>query len=203
MQSMTGYGRAFVEIDGRQMTVEVKSVNHRFLDIAFRMPRNLMFLEDAARKAVGAKLSRGHVDVFVIYRNLRTDARTVQADEALAAKAADMLFYGFSEPIYLLLIVFWLPMMIVQFMAFSRGMTPYPGKAKWFCVPIGAVPALVLSLILGPGTALGAGIETMFLSFGNAFMFGGLLATLPDAKRFEAFEVSLHRRSAEKEHVQG
>ena len=91
MQSMTGYGRAFVEIDGRQMTVEVKSVNHRFLDIAFRMPRNLMFLEDAARKAVGAKLSRGHVDVFVIYRNLRTDARTVQVDEALFGAYADAL----------------------------------------------------------------------------------------------------------------
>ena len=127
----------------------------------------------------------------------------LQADATLAAKAADLLFYGFSEPIYLLLIVFWLPMMIVQFMAFSRDMTPYPGKAKWFCVPIGAVPALVLSLILGPGTALGAGIGTMFLSFGNAFMFGGLLATLPDAKRFEAFEGSLRRRSAEKERVQG
>ena len=85
MLSMTGYGRAFVEIEGRQMTVEVKSVNHRFLDLSFRMPRNLMFLEDAARKAIGARLSRGHVDVFVTYRNLRTDARTVQVDEALFA----------------------------------------------------------------------------------------------------------------------
>lgn len=85
MLSMTGYGRAFVEIEGRQMTVEVKSVNHRFLDLSFRMPRNLMFLEDAARKAIGARLSRGHVDVFVTYRNLRTDARTVQVDDALFA----------------------------------------------------------------------------------------------------------------------
>ena len=83
MLSMTGYGHAFVEIDGRQMTVEVKSVNHRFLDIAFRMPRNLMFLEDAARKAISAKLARGHVDVFVTYRNLRTDARKIEVDEAL------------------------------------------------------------------------------------------------------------------------
>lgn len=83
MLSMTGYGRAFVEIDGRQMTVEVKSVNHRFLDIAFRMPRNLMFLEDAARKGISAKLARGHVDVFVTYRNLRTDARKIEVDEAL------------------------------------------------------------------------------------------------------------------------
>ncbi len=91
MLSMTGYGRAFVEIEGRQMTVEVKSVNHRFLDIAFRMPRNLMFLEDAARKAIGARLARGHVDVFVTYRNLRTGARTVQVDEALFSAYVDAL----------------------------------------------------------------------------------------------------------------
>ena len=91
MLSMTGYGRAFVEIEGRQMTVEVKSVNHRFLDLSFRMPRNLMFLEDAARKAIGARLARGHVDVFVTYRNLRTDARTVHVDEALFAAYVNAL----------------------------------------------------------------------------------------------------------------
>ena len=83
MQSMTGYGRGDCEIDGRQMTIELKSVNHRFLDLAFRMPRNLMFVEDAARRAIGARLSRGHVDVFVTYRNLRADAKTVMADRAL------------------------------------------------------------------------------------------------------------------------
>ena len=83
MLSMTGYGRGDCEIDGRQMTIELKSVNHRFLDLAFRMPRNLMFLEDAARKAISARLNRGHVDVFVTYRNLRMDAKTVTADHAL------------------------------------------------------------------------------------------------------------------------
>lgn len=91
MLSMTGYGRAFREIEGRQMTVEVKSVNHRFLDLSFRMPRNLMFLEDAARRQIGAKLSRGHVDVFVTYRNLRTDARAVTVDAVLFAAYADAL----------------------------------------------------------------------------------------------------------------
>lgn len=83
MLSMTGYGRAMKEIDGRQLTVELKSVNHRFLDLSFRMPRNLMFLEDTARKTIAAKLSRGHVDVFMSYRNMRSDARSVQADRAL------------------------------------------------------------------------------------------------------------------------
>ncbi len=91
MLSMTGYGRAAKEIDGRQMTVEVKSVNHRFLDLSFRMPRNLMFLEDAARRIIGRRLSRGHVDVFVTYRNLRTDSRKVLADEALFNAYAEAL----------------------------------------------------------------------------------------------------------------
>ena len=121
----------------------------------------------------------------------------LQADEALAAKAADLLFYGFSLPVYLLLVIFWLPMIIIQFKAFAKGLTPYPKKAKWFCVPIGAVPSLLLAVILGPNTALGAGIGTMFLSFGNAFMFGGLLATLPSAEQFKAFENFLRQSSEE------
>ena len=83
MLSMTGYGRAMRELDGRQLTIELKSVNHRFLDLSFRMPRNLMFLEDDARKLIGARLSRGHVDVFMTYRNARSDARNVQVDRAL------------------------------------------------------------------------------------------------------------------------
>ena len=115
----------------------------------------------------------------------------LQADVTLAAKAADLLFFGFSQPVYLLLILFWLPMMVVQFKAFSKELTPYPKKAKWFCVLIGAIPALALSALLGPGTALGAGIGTMFLSFGNAWMFGGLLAAMPSQERFDEFERNL------------
>ena len=97
MLSMTGYGRATCETDGRQLTIELKSVNHRFLDLSFRMPRNLMFLEDDARKAIAGKLARGHVDVFMTYRNLRSDARTVQVDRALFdayAQALDTLADG-------------------------------------------------------------------------------------------------------------
>ena len=97
MLSMTGYGRATCETDGRQLTIELKSVNHRFLDLSFRMPRNLMFLEDDARKAIAEKLARGHVDVFMTYRNLRSDARTVQVDRALFdayAQALDALANG-------------------------------------------------------------------------------------------------------------
>lgn len=132
---------------------------------------------------VGCHLNMGILNLAYKY--------LLNADAALAAKAADRLFFGFSLPVYLLLVVFWLPMMIVQFLAFSKGMTPYPKSARWFCVPIGAIPALLLSLLLGSNTALGAGIGTMFLSFGNAFMFGGLLATLPGGEKFAEFEKGL------------
>ncbi|MBR3504207.1 MAG: YicC family protein [Clostridia bacterium] len=83
MYSMTGYGRAAVERDGRALTIELKSVNHRFLDISFRMPRSFGFMEDAMRRQIGAALSRGHVDVFATYRNMRDDSKLVQVDEAL------------------------------------------------------------------------------------------------------------------------
>ena len=84
MKSMTGYGRCHIEEDGREMTVEVKSVNHRFLDISYRLSRTLSSLDDAVRKGVGARLARGHVDVFVSYANHRQDAKEVRVDTALA-----------------------------------------------------------------------------------------------------------------------
>ena len=84
MRSMTGYGRRQLSRDGREITVEIKTVNHRFLDVASRLPRALSFAEDAVRKQLSASLRRGHADVAVTYTNLRTDARTVTVDEALA-----------------------------------------------------------------------------------------------------------------------
>ena len=84
MQSMTGYGRGLVCEDGREMTVEVKSVNHRFLDVSFRLARPIAFLDDAVRTGVAERLARGHADVFVNYVNHREDARRVHVDMQLA-----------------------------------------------------------------------------------------------------------------------
>ena len=95
MKSMTGYGKGVVSRDGRELTVELKSVNHRFLDVSMRLPRVLSCIEDTLRSTISARLSRGHVDVFVNYRNTRSDAKTVHVDEALlsaytkAARAAN------------------------------------------------------------------------------------------------------------------
>ena len=52
VKSMTGFGRGCYEEEDFSVTIEIKSVNHRYLDLSFRMPRNLLFLEDALRKRV-------------------------------------------------------------------------------------------------------------------------------------------------------
>ncbi len=83
VSSMTGFGRGKVAQDGREMTVELKSVNHRYLDLSFRMPRHISFAEDTLRTALNDSLSRGHVDVYVNYRNTRSDAKEVRIDTAL------------------------------------------------------------------------------------------------------------------------
>lgn len=84
MQSMTGYGRNRACADGRELTIELKAVNHRFLDVSFRLPKNLMFLEDSLRDQINRSgLGRGHLDVFVTYQNTRTDAQQVQIDPAV------------------------------------------------------------------------------------------------------------------------
>ncbi len=83
MKSMTGYGKGVAASDGRELTVELKSVNHRFLDVSMRLPRVLSCIEDTLRQMIAARLSRGHIDVFVNYRNTRTDAKTVRVDDAL------------------------------------------------------------------------------------------------------------------------
>ena len=91
MRSMTGYGRRQVSRDGREMTVEIKTVNHRFLDISCRMPRSLSFAEDAVRKQIGTVLKRGHVDLNVTYVNLRQDAREVRLDEGMVLQYKEAL----------------------------------------------------------------------------------------------------------------
>lgn len=75
---MTGFGHAVVSKDGRELSIELKSVNHRFLDLALRMPRSLAFLEDTARNTLGTMLVRGHVDIFANYRNTRNDSKKVE-----------------------------------------------------------------------------------------------------------------------------
>ena len=68
IKSMTGYGRGVETVNGREFTVELRSVNNRYLDCSVRLPRMLSFAEDAVKQAVKASVSRGKVDVFISLR---------------------------------------------------------------------------------------------------------------------------------------
>jgi len=65
VKSMTGYGRAVETVNGREFTVELRSVNNRYLDCAVKLPRSLTFAEEAVKQAVKGTISRGKVDVFI------------------------------------------------------------------------------------------------------------------------------------------
>lgn len=73
---MTGFGRAVETVNGREFTVELRSVNNRYLDCSIKLPRSLSFAEDAVKQAVKASVSRGKVDVYISVRSENgTDAR--------------------------------------------------------------------------------------------------------------------------------
>ncbi len=91
MRSMTGYGRGGASMDGREVEAELRSVNHRYLDLSFRLPRDLSFLETALRQTIGGRLKRGHVDLTMTYRNTRNDAKDVWVDSALCMGVLDAL----------------------------------------------------------------------------------------------------------------
>jgi len=69
IKSMTGYGRAVETVNGREFTVELRSVNNRYLDCSVRLPRSLSFAEDAVKQAVKNSVTRGKVDVFISLRS--------------------------------------------------------------------------------------------------------------------------------------
>ena len=84
MQSMTGCGTGRVQRNGWEVTAEIKSVNHRFLDLGLRLPRNIAFLEPVVREETGKTLKRGHVDVFLTVRSTESSAVQISVDEELA-----------------------------------------------------------------------------------------------------------------------
>lgn len=89
--SMTGYGSAKGTVEGQEITVELKSVNNRFLDCSVRMPRSFLFAEDAVKKAVTAGVTRGKVDVFVSAQALQDSGTVVLVNEGLAREYRDAI----------------------------------------------------------------------------------------------------------------
>ncbi len=91
VKSMTGYGRAREMRGGRDITVEVRSVNNRYLDCAVKMPRTYIFAEDRMKTLVQQAVSRGKVDVFVTIDATAADTAVVAVNEPLASGYYDAL----------------------------------------------------------------------------------------------------------------
>src|SRR5690606_15493973 len=84
VRSMTGFGRGEASRDGKEFTVEIKTVNHRYFDIFVKMPRQISFLEERVREFVGKAVSRGKIDIYITYTDYGSDSRQVTIDEPLA-----------------------------------------------------------------------------------------------------------------------
>ena len=86
IKSMTGFGRAEVITKERKITVELKSVNHRYLDLSIKMPRKLVFLEGAIRNLMKTYMQRGKVDVFITYEDYTLSCGALKYNKELAGE---------------------------------------------------------------------------------------------------------------------
>ena len=84
MKSMTGFGRYEFSSGDRKFTVEVKGVNHRYLDVSVRMPKKFNFYETAVRTLLKQYASRGKVDIFISYEDLSQNQLSLKYNEVLA-----------------------------------------------------------------------------------------------------------------------
>jgi conserved hypothetical protein TIGR00255 len=91
IRSMTGFGYCEYSEDNIRCTVEIKTVNHRYIDIFIRMPKQVSSLEDRVRSIISAKIQRGKVDVYITFEDNSEDAVEVVADERLAAAYSNAL----------------------------------------------------------------------------------------------------------------
>ena len=84
MKSMTGYGRAKLQKESIEYIVEMKSVNHKYLDMNIKLPRNLFCMEDRVRKSISNKISRGKIDVFITYINNGIEGKNILINKDIA-----------------------------------------------------------------------------------------------------------------------
>lgn len=84
IKSMTGYGKATISENLRNYQIEIKSVNHRYLDISVKMPRVLSYLEEEVKKEISSKVRRGKIDVFITFENNSTEGKEIKINTEIA-----------------------------------------------------------------------------------------------------------------------
>ena len=84
IKSMTGFGRAKCEYEGREYNVEIKSVNHKYSDVSIKIPRQISYLEEKVRKEILTKVSRGKIDVFITLQDYSEKGKNIKINKELA-----------------------------------------------------------------------------------------------------------------------
>ena len=84
MKSMTGFGRANLECDGRNYIIDIKTVNNRYSDISIKMPRAISFVEEKARKEIAKNITRGKVDVTINFFDYSSESKKIVLNKEIA-----------------------------------------------------------------------------------------------------------------------
>ena len=84
IKSMTGYGKSELEVDLRRYQVEIKSVNHRYLDISVKMPKQISYLEEEIKRKISEKIKRGKLDVFITFENNSIKGKEIKINTEIA-----------------------------------------------------------------------------------------------------------------------
>ena len=91
IKSMTGYGKANISKNQRTYQIEIKSVNHRYLDISIKMPRTISYLEEDIKNCISKKLKRGKIDVFITFENNSSEGKNIKINTEIAKLYIDEL----------------------------------------------------------------------------------------------------------------
>ena len=84
IKSMTGYGKSSLSINSREYQVEIKTVNHKYIDTNIRMPRIISYLEDDVRKLISSRIKRGKVDISISFENYSKDGNDIKINTEFA-----------------------------------------------------------------------------------------------------------------------
>lgn len=84
IKSMTGYGKANLNEQEREYQIEIKTVNHRYLDISVKMPKQISYLEENIKKEISKYIKRGKVDVYVTFNNSSMEGKSIKINTQLA-----------------------------------------------------------------------------------------------------------------------
>ena len=84
VKSMTGYGKSSLSINSREYQVEIRTVNHKYIDTSIKMPRVISYLEEDIRKLVASKIKRGKIDISISFENYSEDGNDIRINTELA-----------------------------------------------------------------------------------------------------------------------